>query len=408
MDSKFLAYVIKALATKYDIGIDEVRVKDLEISAGSAKGDGFICVLKAFNGKANIKGQGDITFQLMGKVFPESEEVIKMIKTIGAMEKEVIMYMEILPELSSMIPGEEIAHPKAFFGDVDIGFVMENLIPQGYVLKGKGVGLNTIQVKLVLNELAKLHATSYNFIENIIGLDTFKSKYKGLFTCTGWVAEEDNSMEEMMKGFVAIQTAIIKDVCKDDDVRKRALGFQEKGSEIVNPLVRPVDGGFNVLCHHDCWCNNMMFNEQDEIKLVDWQICRRSRPTTDLGYFLGSSTSPEWRKANLDAMLDFYYEKLGHYLNRVDINIDECYPKQTFLSDVNSTRAFLYYCGLLHAVIQFANPNDENALDMEKLETQPDGLKLYQEAQIKAAKGNPGLCNRIHELCCEAVEHNCI
>ncbi len=408
MDSKFLPIVTQSLATKYAVGIEKVNVKEFAVSSGSAKGDGYVCVLKAFNGKADVEGQGEVNFELMGKVLPENEQAALMVKSIGAMDREIAFYIEILPELNVMLPSEEIACPKAYFGDVKIGFVMENLKPRGYGLKGQKVGLNTIQVKQVLNELAKLHATSYNFIENKVGLEAFKSKYNGLFTGLSWVPGRNKTMEDIMKAFIVIQTAIIKEECKDEHVLRRALKFQDNSFENAEMIVKPEEGGFNVLCHHDCWCNNMMFNEKDEIKLVDWQICRRSRPTTDLGYLFGSSTSPQWRKGNLKDMLDFYHEKLEHYLKCVDINIEECYPKHKFLNEFKSTQSFLYYCGLMHTVVQFANPNDENALDVEKLETQQGGHKLYQEAQIKAAKSNPELCKRIIDLCFEAIEADCI
>ncbi len=54
----------------------------------------------------------------------------------------------------------------------------------------------------------------------------------------------------------------------------------------------------------------------DKVILVDLQLVRYSTPALDLAYFLGSSTSPEYREKELDKLLEHYHSCLTGHLKR--------------------------------------------------------------------------------------------
>lgn len=83
---------------------------------------------------------------------------------------------------------------------------------------------------------------------------------------------------------------------------------------------------FNVLNHGDSWCNNVMFNYNDdgtrnETILVDFQMCKYGSPAQDLLYFIFSSPKQEIRLEKFDYMIKYYHDNLIENLKLLE------YPK---------------------------------------------------------------------------------
>lgn len=81
-------------------------------------------------------------------------------------------------------------------------------------------------------------------------------------------------------------------------------------------LVKRQESRFNVLCHGDLWCNNVMFKYDEntgkvtECILVDLQICNYNTPMLDLNYFIYSSVQQEVRMTKVDDIIHYYYLQL--------------------------------------------------------------------------------------------------
>lgn len=76
---------------------------------------------------------------------------------------------------------------------------------------------------------------------------------------------------------------------------------------------------FNVLNHGDSWCNNIMFNYNDDgklnkIMLVDFQMCKYGSPAQDLLYFIFSSPKQEIRLKYFDYLIKYYHDNLTENL----------------------------------------------------------------------------------------------
>lgn len=79
------------------------------------------------------------------------------------------------------------------------------------------------------------------------------------------------------------------------------------------------DEDFNVLNHGDSWCNNFMFQYNDEGQrdntlLVDFQLVQYGSPAHDLLYFLLSSVQQEIRLKEFDFFIKFYHTELSENL----------------------------------------------------------------------------------------------
>ncbi len=63
------------------------------------------------------------------------------------------------------------------------------------------------------------------------------------------------------------------------------------------------------LVHGDVWANNVMFNNQADCKLVDWQFVAASSPYLDFSAMAFINQAPEETEANLSDFYTTYYSK---------------------------------------------------------------------------------------------------
>lgn len=88
-------------------------------------------------------------------------------------------------------------------------------------------------------------------------------------------------------------------------------------------LAKKDDSRFNVLCHGDMWCNNMMFKYDEDTQkledclLVDFQLCHYNSPMLDLHYFIYTSTRHDVKLTKVDHILHFYHQQLVASLKKL-------------------------------------------------------------------------------------------
>ena len=97
------------------------------------------------------------------------------------------------------------------------------------------------------------------------------------------------------------------------------------------------------MIHGDSWSNNILFryavedSQQDkplDALLIDWQIARIGHIFVDLGFFLFSSTSSDFRRQHLNELLAEYFSILKCALSKLDIDLEkEGYNHDRFLKD---------------------------------------------------------------------------
>jgi hypothetical protein len=117
---------------------------------------------------------------------------------------------------------------------------------------------------LVLEQLSRFHAASYQFIDEFPGggLDKFKEVYS-LFNHDKWLpsgGENDKLVDAMYLNMWHTLSAIVIEYSKNEGLVKKlsAMGGSDFSNHILS-VMKPKEGGFNCLIHSDAWCNNFMF-----------------------------------------------------------------------------------------------------------------------------------------------------
>ncbi|ROT71080.1 hypothetical protein C7M84_010599 [Penaeus vannamei] len=186
---------------------------------------------------------------------------------------------------------------------------LEDLRPKGFKMFDRKKGMDVAHTKLVLEELARLHAASYLLKAKIPDL---AEKYPVLNL--DWLNYADDAGELMYKT-LSTQMDIVKDMLNKVGGYEVAENWlsrnRERVLEILGTNIERVPP-FAVLCHGDCWNNNVLFryNEEGvpvEVMLLDLQMCRLASLATDLTYLFHTSLEGHVRKTNLESFLDTYF-----------------------------------------------------------------------------------------------------
>ncbi|XP_063597726.1 uncharacterized protein LOC134774291 isoform X1 [Penaeus indicus] len=230
-------------------------------------------------------------------------------------KKEVMFYQYLVHDIQSQLQeaGQQpLRVPRCFHTSLEENqevVILEDLRPRGFKMFDRKKGMDVAHTKLVLEELARLHAASYLLKAKIPDL---ADKYPVL--SLDWLNYADEARDVTFNTF-SKQMDTVKDVLNKVggyEVAENWLGRNREGvlEMLAEQLARVPP--FDLLCHGDCWNNNVLFryNEEEvpvEVMLLDLQVCRQASLATDLNYLFHTSLEGHVRKTNLDSFLDIYY-----------------------------------------------------------------------------------------------------
>ena len=255
---------------------DNVDIVDFTVKPGTEAGDNYSSEMTAVDIKAKVNGM-EKDFHWMVKVAMNTPDNLVFIRGLRMEETEVNFYKDIIPAWKKLI--------KERNADIKIGFanclytefhedplkgsliVMENMQGRGFRdAVDKKKGLNLAYVKLVMEELAKLHALAYvQFKSYPGGISEGIEKYKVVATDYAYgepdpefIKVKDNFAGESKKNIANVLEAV---QVFGQDFAGAYQRFDEEHctEEYISELVRCKYDTFKTLCHGDLWFNNMLF-----------------------------------------------------------------------------------------------------------------------------------------------------
>ncbi|XP_069175571.1 uncharacterized protein [Procambarus clarkii] len=312
-------------ALKADKGSEAVlnfwQIKDL-----AEKGDNFSSSVTSVKVRFSLMGETSKVSYVV-KICPPRSKMAQVAEfPLKMMKKENEFFQEILPKLNSELTSlghHNLRMPKWFYTSLEENremIFLEDLRDLGFeVFKDCKVGLDEAHTKLVLQELARLHAASLLLKAKMQILHEEPDSEKGLALAFKYINEdwttlkEDEEAEQNSKCSVSLVEAEAF-LAKDGgcEVARRWLDMHKnKPLDLVKSfLVRQTK--FDVICHGDCWVNNLQFRynkdgEPVEVMLLDLQLNRLASPATDINYLLYTSLHGDNRKTNWRNYLSSYY-----------------------------------------------------------------------------------------------------
>ncbi|RZC41044.1 EcKinase, APH, and/or DUF1679 domain containing protein [Asbolus verrucosus] len=258
--------------------------------------------------------QGTEEINVVAKMVPPNEFIQEIFNTPVTFRNEIGFYKNIVPVLQNFQREHGVDKVIDFFSkyygsrlnlknnndkvDADAALLLENLKVQNFVNLERTEGFDLDVAKLVLTDLAYLHAVPLAL--KLQKPEVFEKKIQPYLS--PWSVKE--KMYENIKKYLYPITDNLQEL-------KPFLERLHKSLEKL-VLVQPPREPFATIIHNDCWVNNTMIKLEDgkpiKNKLVDFQICDYGSPAKDIVFFLFTSVKTEVIKQHYDGLIQFYYK----------------------------------------------------------------------------------------------------
>ncbi|CAL4248121.1 unnamed protein product [Meganyctiphanes norvegica] len=270
--------------------------------------------------------------------------------------REHMMYAEVIPELNKFQKEKtndayRIDIPKCIYSKCEDGefvLVMENLTSEGFSMHSEDNTMELNEIKLVIDQLVRLHAVSYAYDKYFKLLNKFPDlsntdyhRHISYFSNAGVIDTLVNILKQM-KGPDILAKQI-------EDVTEQLI---QKGKDLHD-----INQTHKILClnHGDLHANNILFKHKtleggtkiiDCIKVLDWQISQWNTPIYDLQYMINICTSPEFRKTHLGEILHYYHSMFTEITDKLGTPVPH-WSYDVFIEEYNKMNLFGFLKGIL-------------------------------------------------------------
>ncbi|XP_028140019.1 uncharacterized protein LOC114334183 [Diabrotica virgifera virgifera] len=344
---------IKQLETLLRKQLTKKTIKNVNISRLTEPGENFGSIMYKLDIVLSNNDNGtEEILQAVAKTLPDTELWRKIFNIQVTYTNEMAFYEIVLPtflEFQRSLGINEVINcfaeclavrknllENSDIIDDDAVIVLENLIPKGYnnIDRFKGFDLNT--TKIILKDIAHLHAVALSLkLKDPKTFDEKVKKYCHVYE----VPKEHNTNNGFLKALIA----------ENEECRQYVSRIHGWGEIAKSPPREP----FATVVHEDLWTNNTMqkFENGQPIgnKLVDLQIYEYGSPAADVFFFIFSSIPLEVLKRHLDDLLHFYHESLTSLLKKHKCDLKFSYDQ--FLEEMEFVSAYEFGHALLFHII---------------------------------------------------------
>lgn len=370
----------------------------IETEAGSKHGDGYMGLMVSVKiiGDQEIDGvKVENTLQLMCKLAPTNAERRQHFQSAKVFGREALAYNSILPYFAEFQRDRGLsvadgfnAMAKCYAANVDELeeiLIMDDMRAKGYAVLAKGSPCIEGNIRLVYEQLAKLHAISFAL------KDQRPDYYNQLRTDVKDIMVEVLRIGNAKLIFLSSYRRALNTL--DDPEQLRILQEMHDGFEelLESCLCNDVFEPYGVIGHGDCWNNNILFkNDQvfclkyfskaciciflrfsfffqsgnvDRVCFIDWQIMRFSSPVIDLVYNLCGSSDKKFRKTHYPKLLDHYYDTLQWQIRKLGSDPDVLFPYNVFQEHLKRFGRMAFVMAPMFCEVVLANSADVPDLD---------------------------------------------
>uniref|UniRef100_A0A6P7G4W8 Uncharacterized protein LOC114334186 n=1 Tax=Diabrotica virgifera virgifera TaxID=50390 RepID=A0A6P7G4W8_DIAVI len=343
---------IKQLETLLSKQLVKKTIKNVNISRLTAPGENFGSIMYKLDIVLNNNDNGtEEILRAVAKTLPETEFWRQIFNIQVTYTSEMAFYEVVLPTFQEFQRSLGIDNVIDSFAeclavrknlldnsdviDDDAVIVLENLISKGYnnIDRLKGFDLNTS--KIVLKDIAHLHAVALAL--KLIDPKMFEERVKKY--CHVYDPPKENSENNVLVAVVG----------ENEECRQYLSRIHGWGKIPKSAPREP----FATVVHEDLWTNNTMqkFENGQPVgnKLVDLQIYEYGSPAADVFFFIFSSIPLEVLEPHLDDLLHFYHESLTSFLKKHKCHLEFSYDQ--FLEEMESVSAYEFGHALLFHLV---------------------------------------------------------
>lgn len=240
------------------------------------------------------------------KCLPQTHQnKIDYVTGMGVFQKESLLYKNLLPQLLRIFafgPRCYLIKPECI--------ILEDLSSKKFKMATKCDYLNPEYCASALKSLAKFHATTLIFEEQKgFRLD---EKYEEEIKEVCFSFSEDNPRKKwcdtVTQCVIDCIMLLPETLCKNpEDISRKLHDFVFNK---VPDLMKPSKKYRNVLTHNDLWINNMLFDDDLNCVLVDFQLARYAPPAFDLLLTLYLNLERHYLEENFEKLVEYYFETL--------------------------------------------------------------------------------------------------
>ncbi|GLV41214.1 uncharacterized protein CBL_04738 [Carabus blaptoides fortunei] len=275
--------------------------------------------------------------------------------------------------------------------DNDAVIILDNLKTQGYLVEDRMKGFDLETSKIILKDLARLHAT-------IVAMRKLKAEVfnEEVLPCL----ETINNGGVMVDGFISAALTMASKIeeCKPYFDKLKAMTDERS---TYGGLLFPTDSNknFYTIVHTDFWLNNILilrdeFGNPIKTRIIDFQLTDYGSPIRDLLFFLYTSVQIDVFDLYSDDLIQIYYQAFTECL--LDYNCDLTdYSWEIFQQELNDVAPHELYHIIFMLKPIFSEKGTVKSLDDIKISDfgKTDNLGKVYMAKIKqiiiafAAKG---------------------
>ncbi|KAG8234757.1 hypothetical protein J437_LFUL006589 [Ladona fulva] len=335
------------------------------------------------------------------------------------------------PFQAKMAPGRPFRGvPTCFHARGDL-IVLEDLRARGFRMADRKAGLDVAHIEAALSLLAPLHALS--LAARAMQPELFECRIAEAVREVMFSPENEAWYRGYYKSASGAACSIVADAFPSSEAYLRRLqsftddGFFQRMVDLVSAKWAKCCVNSSkveayeiplVLCHGDCWTNNIMFRydspsdsprEIVEVCLLDFQMARVGSPALDLATLLYCCTTRDLRRAHLHRLLDLYHSWLQETLEELVEDIDvraSLLPKDILTLEM--ARCSQFGLGIALDMIPISTCDSDAAPDLYSSENSVEEVGGAEKFELLKAPPSAEGRRRMSELVQELVDNSYI
>ncbi|KAK7082820.1 hypothetical protein SK128_022979 [Halocaridina rubra] len=306
---------------------ENARLLSWEIVDIAPKGDTLTCYVTTVNVSYSLNGSTHQTSYFVKVNYPLQKDIKDFAQLMFL--KEFDFFVSLVPDLNSELHDAGKSYlrvPNCFYTSKLKGkevMYMEDLRNRSFRKSNKKRGFNSGHTILVMEEIARLHASSV-LLQKRYPESDLTTKYKLL-------SVDFPNLQSHHKDYVSniltwgIESSLV--LLRNAGGHEKAVDWitRHKASvmDVMEDMVQRTST-FDVLCHGNCWNNNILFRydsngEPVDVMLLDFQRSRMASLATDLNYFLLMSLNGDTRQHGTETFLEKYFEEFHEVLQSAEV-----------------------------------------------------------------------------------------